>query len=284
MARMPRNRGEKVHRVLCSTGALIGRPNGRDYRLLTGCAENLRCDGYEFMMYDSWYGQAEALARFLKDLALPIPVMHCEKSIGEAVSNGSGEAWDQAMERFEINCQMAAFLWADRLVMHLWNGLTSDSRFENHLAAYPFFRDRARKHGLDLLIENVVCAQSDPLTRWKEILQIDPQAHFVFDTKMAAFHRQLDSHYAPENRFLWTDQHIRHLHVNDYGGGYMDWKRLGTLHPGQGTVDFDKLFSFLASLPYAGDYTVEATSFLPDGVIHWQDLNHTFAFIRALDR
>ena len=276
--------GERVRQVLCSTGALIGRPNGRDYRLLSGCAENLRCDGYEFMMYDSWYGEADALARFLKELSLPIPVMHCEKSIGEGVSAGPGEAWDRAVERFEINCQMAVFLGADRLVMHLWNGTPSDTRFENNLTAYPVFRETARKHGLDLLIENVVCAQSDPLTRWKELLKLDLNAHFVLDTKMAAFHKQLDSLYAPENRFLWTDGHIRHLHVNDYGGGYMDWKRLGTLHPGQGIVDFDKLFAFLSALPYQGDYTVEATSFLLDGIIHWQDLNRTFALIRALDR
>ena len=270
-----------MRRVLCSTGALIGRPNGRNYRLLAGCRETLRCDGLEFMMYDSWYDQVEALARFLKDLGLPIPVMHCEKSVGEALSQGPGEGWDQAMERFQINCQLASFLGADRLVTHLWNGVPSDTHFAWHLSAYPRLKAMAERHGLDLLIENVVCSQSDPLTRWQEILAADPQAHFVFDTKMAAFHGQLESHYAPENRFLWTDGHIRHLHVNDYGGGYMDWKRLGTLHPGKGIVDFERLFSFLASLPYAGDYTVEATSFLPDGVIHWQDLNRTFAFIRA---
>ena len=61
-----------MQQIICSTGALIGRPNGRDYRLLKGCAENLRCDCYEFMMYDSWYGQADELTRFLKDLNLPI--------------------------------------------------------------------------------------------------------------------------------------------------------------------------------------------------------------------
>lgn len=270
-----------MHRVLCSTGALIGRPNGRDFRLLRGCAEKLRCDGFEFMMYDSWYPQAEELGRFLLKLGLNIPAVHCEKRIGEALSEADGQARQDAGQRFEVNCQLASMLGADRLVMHLWNGTPSDSRFENNLAAYPFFREKARKHGVDLLIENVVCSKSDPLTRWKEILRRDPQAHFVLDTKMAAFHRQLDSHYAPENRFLWTEGHIRHLHVNDYGGGYMDWKKLGTLHPGQGTIDFDRLFAFLREIGYAGDFTVEATSFLPDGVIRWDDLNQTFARVRA---
>lgn len=37
--------------ILCSTGALIGKPNGRDYRLLESLSEKLNCDGFEFMMY-----------------------------------------------------------------------------------------------------------------------------------------------------------------------------------------------------------------------------------------
>ncbi len=270
-----------MHRILCSTGALIGRPNGRDFHLLRDCAEKLRCDGFEFMLYDTWYPQADELSRFLLSLSLSIPVMHCEKCIGEALSQDDEAIREDAFRKFEINCQLAALLGAKKMVMHLWNGMPSDSRFENNLAAYPSCRDMARKHGVELLVENVVCTQSDPLTRWTEILRTDPQAHFVLDTKLAAFHQQLEDHYAPENRFLWSEGHIRHLHVNDYGGGYMDWKRLGTLHIGQGHIDFDSLFVFLDEIGYAGDYTVEATSFLPDGVIHWDDLNRTFARIRA---
>ena len=39
-----------MNRILCSTGALIGRPNGRDYTLLNECAKRLDCDGFEFMI------------------------------------------------------------------------------------------------------------------------------------------------------------------------------------------------------------------------------------------
>ena len=44
-------KGEALE-ILCSTGALIGRPNGRDYRLLEPLSKKLHCDGFEFMMYD----------------------------------------------------------------------------------------------------------------------------------------------------------------------------------------------------------------------------------------
>lgn len=42
-----------MNQLLCSTGALIGRPNGRDYRLLGGLSKKLECDGFEFMMYST---------------------------------------------------------------------------------------------------------------------------------------------------------------------------------------------------------------------------------------
>ena len=269
-----------MHQLLCSTGALIGRPNGRDYRLIASCVPRLQCDGFEFMMYETWYDQVEPLSKFLSALQLNIPVMHCEKHIGEAVSRRDAGDWENAVRHFEINCQLAAFLGAKKMVMHLWDGMTSDRHFENNLASYGMLKETARKHGVDLMIENVVCSQQDPLSHWRSLLEQDPQAHFTFDTKMAAFHGQMDALYLPENRRLWTDGHIAHLHLNDYGGGYMDWSNLKTLHIGKGNIDFERFFSFLREIPYDGDYTIEATSFLPDGVIHCDDLNRTFSLVR----
>lgn len=270
-----------MHRVICSTGALIGRPNGRDYRLIASCVDHLQCDAYEFMLYESWYDQLEELAGFLAALSLDVPVFHCEKHIGEAIGRMASGDLELALKRFEINCQLAAFLHASRMVMHLWNGPVSDSCFENNLAAYPRLKAIAAAHGIDLMIENVVCGHADPLAHWYALAQIDPCVQFTFDTKMAAFHGQMETMYAPENRWLWDQGHIAHLHVNDYGGGYRDWENLKTLHIGQGKIDFDKLFVFLSKAGYAGDYTVEATSFMPDGIIDWGALNKTFAYIRA---
>ena len=42
-----------MREILCSTGAIIGRPNGRNYRLLEDLAKQLQCDGFELMMYDT---------------------------------------------------------------------------------------------------------------------------------------------------------------------------------------------------------------------------------------
>ena len=263
-------------RILCSTGALIGIPNGRDYRLLSGCAENLRCDGYEFMMYSTWYPCQRALVAFLHSLPIRFYVMHCEKSVGEKLSAGDVET---AFHDFRENCMIANAIGADKMVLHLWNGKPSDQKIENHLAAYPDLKKEAARCGIELTVENVVCTNKDPLTHFRSLLSLDKDVRFTWDTKLAAFHGQTDALYDPDEKWLWD--HISHMHLNDYNGGYASWGHLQTLHIGQGNVDFDRLFAFLPETGYRGDYTVEATSFLPDGIIRWQDLNETFDKIRA---
>ena len=136
-------------RILCSTGALIGRPNGRNYRLLKDLAGQLTCDGFEFMMYDSWYDQVEELTDYLLDLKLNVPVMHCEKKIGEAISKGTEDELETASHLFEINCQIAEKLGAKKLVIHLWDGITSDQNFDNNKRTYRHLADASAAHGLE---------------------------------------------------------------------------------------------------------------------------------------
>ncbi|MFG6393974.1 MAG: hypothetical protein K1W24_07315 [Lachnospiraceae bacterium] len=98
--------------VLCSTGALIGRPNNRNYKLLESLSEKLSCDGYEFMMYDTWYSKADEIACYLQNIGLFTPVMHCEKHIGEIASRNET---DEALRLFTINCKIAEKIHAKNL-------------------------------------------------------------------------------------------------------------------------------------------------------------------------
>lgn len=268
-----------MHQILCSTGALIGRPNGRDYRLLRQFCPQLDCDGFEFIFYDSWYQEAEQLTAFLKEQRLNIPVMHCEKSLAEHISAGGREELNEAFRLFEINCRLAETIGADKMVLHLWNGKISDTHFENNLKAYPALREKAEKHGITLLVENVVCLQ-DPMSHWVELYRHYPDIRFVFDTKMADFHRQLELLYAPEYEWLWRENHILHYHVNDYGGEYMDWSNLKVLMLNKGHIDFDRFFRFTRKTGYTGDYTFEGTGFDHTGQVRIGDLNDQFALAR----
>ena len=269
-----------MSQILCSTGALIGRPNNRDYTLLKELAGKLECGGFEFMMYESWYDQVDRLVAALKEFSLHIPVMHCEKHIGEAISAGGRENREEAFRRYRINCDIAEKLDAEKLVIHLWDGITSDSHFENNLEAFGELSKIAESRGIDLLVENVVCNCENPMKHWCELAERYPDVHFIFDTKMAAFHEQLDLLYREEYAWLWRDGHIRHFHVNDYGGGYMEWAKLKTLPIGAGHIDFAEFFDFIRRTGYDDTFTVEATAFNSEGIVDTEMLNRCFRGIR----
>ncbi len=269
-----------MKKILCSTGALIGIPNGRDFRLLEPLSKQLTCDGFEFMMYSSWYEKVEEIQAFLKELKLYIPVFHCEKSIGEYISKGSEEDLAEAFRRFEINCDLAKAIGAEKLVLHLWSGHVSDSNFQSNLGAYPCLKAIADSYGLVLGIENVVCNVENPMKHLCELREAYPGIRFVFDTKMAAFHEELEQLYEKEYEWLWKDGCICHYHVNDYNGGYMDWANLRTLPIGAGKLDFELFFSFIREIAYEGDYALEATAFNSEGVVDVEMLNRQVAYIR----
>lgn len=271
-----------MSKLLCSTGAFIGRANGRNYRLIKELAPQLACDGFEFMMYSAWYDEVEELIAALQEMNLYIPVVHAEKSIGENISEGGEEALAEALEKFEINCSIAQRIGAQQMVIHLWSGRASDQHFENNLAGYPKLLAVAKRHGLELLVENVVCNKENPMKHLCELAEAYPEVRFVFDTKMAAFHEELDLLYEEKYDWLWKKGQIRHYHVNDYGGGYMDWEHLtGNVLPvGKGHIDFGKFFEFVRKTGYDGTFTMEATALDSDGVVDVAMLNGQFVRVR----
>lgn len=270
--------------ILCSTGALIGKANNRDYHILQNLAGQLECDGYEFMMYSSWYGEWKTLADYLVGLGLHMPVMHCDKRIGEAISQGENvaEADSEAVEKFRINCELARRIGAKALVLHLWGGRASDQHFDYNLQAYPRLQAVASDYGLDLMMENVVCNKENPLKRLGQLAEAYPQVHFVWDTRMAAFHQEETLLYQQDYAWLWQQDHIRHYHVNDYGGGYMDWERfLGVAEPiGTGHINFDAFFQYIHRIGYDSSFTVEATAVGVDGSVDVGMLNRCFERVR----
>lgn len=270
-----------MKRILCSTGALIGRSNGRDYRLLTGLADKIDCDGFELLMYDDWYSCADALSECLNAIGKPFPSFHIEKDVGELISRNDEDDSEKALELFEKNCIIARSIGSEKLVLHLWNGVHSDKAFLHNMKMYAPLRDIAVKYGLLLTVENVVCNYSDPMSRLKELLYYYPDIAFTFDTKMAEFHGQLLDICKDENRAVWD--HVAHLHINDYKGGIKDWSSLKTLHIGEGQIDFKSLFSFVNSMGYDGDITIESTSFgKTTGIIDADSMNSSIARVREL--
>lgn len=294
-----------MNKILCSTGALIGRPNGRDYSRLREYAPRLECDGLEFMVYGSWYPEINELideiTSIQKDLNLSIPVVHCQKALGETLcgvkagfENGNyfeylltkeedAEAFEKGRKEFEINLRVANAFGADRMVLHLWNGIPSDKNISKNIERFGLLNEMAQRAGITLMVENVVCNTTDPLNNIGLLHDSYPNAGLVYDTKMAQFHNQTMDLFKPEWDWMLKDGNIKHMHINDYSGGYMDWGNLKVLPIGEGKIDFDEFFSKLSGYSYEGDYTVEATSFdLKSGEIRYDRLNKCFSDLRAL--
>lgn len=264
-----------MNRIICSTGCLLGRPNGRDFTLLKGLCPQIQADGLELLMYDTWYEKVSELYKSVSALTLPVFVFHLEKSIGELISH---RHLNEALEKMEINCALAKDLGAEKLVLHLWNGIISDKNIECNIDSYKYLEEIAEKHGLLLTVENVVCASSTPMTHLSTLVQKYPHIKFTFDTKMADFHKEIDLIY--DKNYRHVVDNFAHFHVNDRLGEYKDWTNLKVLHVGRGSVDFDRFFSFVKTLDYKGDFTTEATSFNTEGKIDLDALNKSLSKIR----
>lgn len=265
-----------MNRVLCSTGAIITKRNGRDYTLLAEIVPQLDCDGLEFMMYQSWHEERHVEGLKAALASYDVPVFHMTKAIGQWISEDN---LLDALAMFRADCVLAAAMGAKLLVLHLWSGQAPDQHIERNIAAYPVLRDIAEQHGLLLTVENVLCNTRDPMTHMRMLVEKYPDIRFTFDTKMAAFHSQLDALYAPEN--AWLAEHIAHFHANDYAGGHMDWAHMSARPLGQGHIDFGRFFEFVRGMGYAGDFTHEGTALAADGAVKYDQMNDSLRRIRA---
>lgn len=265
-----------MNRILCSTGCLLGRPNGRDFSLLKDLVPRLNCDGLELLMYDTWYDKIKELYSATKKLDKPIVVFHLEKTIGEHISHYH---LDEALEKMEINCALASSLGAEKLVLHLWNGIISDKNIDYNIDCYKYLEEIATNHGLTLTVENVVCSNSSPMAHLCTLKEKYPHIKFTFDTKMADFHKEQNLIYEANYRHLV--QNFAHLHINDRLGEYKDWSNLRVLHIGKGDFDFDRFFAFIKEIGYEGDFTTEATSFDQNGQINIDILNESLDKIKS---
>ena len=284
--------------IYCSTGALLGRANKRDYRLLEKFAPELECDGFELLVYDTWYPEVDELIETVKGFNLFIPVVHCEKSLSEKLAGARAwfddagynyvemspeedeESVKAAIKEFEINLKIAKGLGADRMVFHLWNGIVSDKNIERNAERFRIFKEMAEQAGVLLMVENVICNEHDPMYDMNVVYKLFPDVSFVYDTKMAEFHGQTMKVFEPEWDWMFKEGHIKHLHLNDYGGGIKDWSNLKVLPIGKGHVDFDGFFVQLCKYGYDGDCTVESTAFDKTGKVDIEMLNGCFKRIR----
>ena len=175
------------------------------------------------------------------------------------------------------NCEAAAFLGAKKIVVHPWGIPKSDEFLKSIQESVGTLLEIARSYHLDLLLENCCCIHNSPFENLKKICALYPDLGVIIDTRPGQFHRELPK-ICSDTEFIC--KHVRHIHINDYHGGYMQWDALQPiLHPGVGDVDFDAFFSSFRAAGYEGSFTLEAPSMRSDTVA-FNEINRNLDFIR----
>lgn len=259
-----------------STGTFIGRVNGRNWHLLTRYHECFHCDGFEFMIYEVFQPEIKAIVKEYTSEGIPIPVVHSMKTIGDFMSDPNGFSTAKDMVRF--NCETAAALGAKKIVVHCWGKPLSDTYFEMICERIGLLRETADSYGLELLPENSFCIHGSPFAHFESLSRQYREIGFILDTRCAEFHGELELF---GNSDLLRAGRIRHIHINDYKGGYKDWDAMYPIpQPGDGQIRWDMFFASLKKASYEGSVTLEAPSMSADGVDS-ETLNRSLDFIRT---
>lgn len=281
--------------ILTSTGTMVSRLNGYDYKRALReaaaiCADGL-ASGIEMMMLPIYYEKYDDVVRNIKSNGLSAPVIHCEKEIGTMLSDAGHAASEgntadeealreKITELFRLNCKIGEMAGSCRMVLHLWGGINSDRYLDYNISALGELTDTAKEHGLRLLIENIPSVANDPLSNWTRIMDADALGDngFIFDTRFGKLHEQGEA-------ILQTERvipHIEHVHISDFAGTYREFKALRPiLHPGEGSVDFPRIAELVDGIKYRNTITLESPVALENDM-DIPKLRNTLAYLNEL--
>lgn len=263
--------------ILCSTGTIVGKANGFNYRLIPQYRDEICADGFELMIQKAYYGNLPQIAKDFERAAIDIPMIHFEKDITALLGLGTEEDLREGLRIFKENTEMAQAVGAKGAVFHLWDGRFEKNHLKSGLSILETLYEICEKREIELFVENVPCRHS-PYEHILKIAEKYPFARFTFDTRHADF-------IGETSKFLespiWKTK-IGHIHVSDHCGqtapGMWGVTR-PILHPGEGRIDFDALFASMP--PYDGEtVTLESPVMLPDGTHDLGRLNRSLAFLR----
>ena len=267
-------------KLLCSTGALVGRACNYDFSLIEKhipalISENLIC-GMEFMMIPYYYDHLNEVAQTVIRSCAPVPVIHCEKDVGVLLSDCSSESTSKSFELFKINCELGQKFSSKKMVFHLWGGVKSDFNVDYNISKLDKFINIAKSYNLTLLVENIPCTTHSGMKNWLKILSQLPAVDFTFDTRFGAFHDEIPE--ILQSSTVW--EHIKHIHISDYSSYPRDFSKIRPiLHPGEGVIDFNYIFSKLKARNYTHTITLESPVMQPDG-IDLEKLKKSLAYIK----
>lgn len=280
-----------MRKLLVSTGTMVGRLNGYNYkRALTEIRELYECglcSGLELMMLRHYYDIEDDVVKCVAGCGVEPLTIHCEKEIGTMISDageldGCGktddaeELFGNALRLFRLNCSFAERLHIGRMVLHLWGGNASDGNIGYNTSKLYTLNKTAERFGVRILIENIPSRCTDPLTNWRGILPHLGNAGLIFDTRFGKLHEQTRDILSDKTI---TDK-IEHVHISDFGGGYREFSALRPiLHPGEGKIDFTEVSALLDKMGYDGTITLESPV-MEDEQLNTDKLENTLRYLK----
>lgn len=264
------------NKIYCSSGTMIGRANGYNYKIFTEAAKEIEADGFELMMVHAYYPDLSVICAEIEARDINIEVVHAEKDIGGLLPHKDPSLIRKALTDFETNCKVASFLGAGKLVFHLWSAPDSDAYLQKNISFLPELLGIADKYSVEVLLENVPCSRNDPFTNLLGIEKIHPDIRFIFDTRFGAFHEQTDLFLSSP----WIENgKITHMHFSDFVGPAHDFRSLRPIpHINYGTVGFDSIMPIIAE-KYHSSITLESPEIHPNGT-NTDKINEDILYIK----
>jgi sugar phosphate isomerase/epimerase len=116
-----------------------------------------------------------------------------------------------------------------------------------------------------------------PLENVRRAVETDDRCRITLDTEFLAHHGQVDAALADDE--LW--ERVAHLHVKDYAGTLRDAANTRRyLIPGDGTIDWDRVFGTLQERSYDGALTLEVSSVTAAGTVDEQRFRAAESWLR----
>ncbi len=252
--------------LLCSTGAFSRYPDYTSYHATLTYGPQLDADGFELMFFPEWASNLDEIAAQLKGSGLRFPALHAEKSVGTALGSLQEEERAQVLRMLEANARLGRALGAHLLVLHLWAWPELDDRLDINLQCLGRCLDLAEAYGLELAVETIPARQADPLSNVRRAIEQDARAKVALDTEFLARYGQLDEALAAE--WLWREPLVRHIHIKDFDSALFSRENNRRyLHPGEGEIDFVRVFAALKARNFHGNISLEASAINADGIV-----------------
>jgi len=261
-------------RGLASTGLVTRFPDAAPHEAIVEWFPRLDVDGFELGIGRVW--DLQRVEHDLREAGLRFATAHADKRIGAQLLDDPGEA----LTGLGDNCDLAVALGATIIVLHLWELPVGDRRLDENLAHLPACLDVAEGAGLNLAVETIPCSLGSPLENVHRAVETDERCRVTLDTEFLAWHGQLDAALADDA--LW--ERVAHIHVKDFAGTAELRGGKGPqtyLIPGEGQIDFERVFETLQRRNYSGALTLEVTAVTEAGEVDEQRFHEAEAWLRS---